>query len=62
MEKRNFVTPLRTSDESSGMDSLVDGAASLFGGGNVKTASGAKAESEYARKASAEDAKTDSLS
>ena len=65
MEKRNFVTSLRTSGESSGMDSLVEGAAAMFGGtSGVKSASAkpAETESEYARRASAEDEKTDSLS
>jgi hypothetical protein len=62
MEKRNFVTSLRTSGESSGVDSLVEGAAAMFGGtSGVKSAS-AKAESEYAKRASIEDEKTDSLS
>ena len=64
MEKRNFVTSLRTSGESSGVDSLVEGAAAMFGGtSGVKSASAkAESESEYAKRASIEDEKTDSLS
>lgn len=53
MEKRNFVTSCRTSEASKNDDELVDSAASLFG-------SKAKNASEYEKRASAEDEKTDS--
>lgn len=59
MEKRNFVTSMRTNGESSGVDGMVEKAASLFGGGKPCEK---KAESDFAKKASAEDEKTDSLS
>jgi hypothetical protein len=60
MEKRNFVTTLRTSGESSGLDGMVEEAAGLFGGdGGAREK---KAESDFAKRASAEDEKTDSLS
>lgn len=59
MEKRNFVTSLRTSEESSGLDGMVDGAAGLFDGDKSCEK---KAESDFAKKASAEDERTDSLS
>ena len=55
MEKRNFVTNVRTSGVSDIGDALVDAAFSTFGEKRAKTAS------DMAKKASAEDEKTDSL-
>ena len=60
MEKRNFVTSLRTADGSKVGDDLVDGAASLFGSKDGQTLT--KKASEYEKKASEEDEKSDSLS
>ena len=55
MEKRNFVTNVRTSGVSGIGDELVDAAVNTFGEKQEKTAS------DMAKKASAEDEKTDSL-
>lgn len=54
MEKRNFVTPIRTSGVSDVGDELVNAAKTAFGEKMAKTAS------EYEKKASEEDAKSDS--
>lgn len=53
MEKRNFVTSVRTADSANGddVDSLVKEASSLFGG--------KKKEDPFEKKASAEDEKAD---
>lgn len=59
MEKRNFVTSIRTNGESSGVDGMVEKAAGMFGGGKAREK---RAESDFAKKASAEDERTDSLS
>jgi hypothetical protein len=55
MEKRNFVTQIRTSSVSDIGDSLVDTASTLFGGKNQKKAD------DFTKKAAAEDEKSDSL-
>ena len=59
MEKRNFVTSIRTSCESAGADELIDGATQLFGENSKNLI---KEASEYEKKASAEDEKSDSIS
>lgn len=59
MEKRNFVTSIRTSEESAGVDELVDNTVHLFGGNSQNLS---KKASEYEKKASAEDEKSDSIS
>lgn len=62
MEKRNFVTPIRTVEDSDIGDSLVSSASQLFS--NEKTTKNTEIEkiaAELAQKASEEDEKTDSL-
>lgn len=62
MEKRNFVTPIRTVEGSDIGDSLVSSASQLFS--NEKTTKNTEIEkiaAELAQKASEEDEKTDSL-
>lgn len=54
MEKRNFVTPIRTSGVSDVGDELVNAAKTAFGEKMAKIAS------EFEEKASKEDEKTDS--
>lgn len=59
MEKRNFVTSLRTTDGSKVCDDLVDKAISLFGGKSDQNLT--KKASDYEKKLSEEDEKSDSL-
>lgn len=69
MEKRNFVTPLRTVEASTAGDELINDAAALFGAKNgnfgqkmanfdQKTADFAE---KFEKKAREEDEKSDSL-
>lgn len=62
MEKRNFVTPIRTKDDRDFGDSLVGAVSSMFGAPlpTCKCASDSKSDA-FALKASKEDEKTDSL-
>lgn len=55
MEKRNFVTPIRTPDGVDIAEDLIKESADLFGGGTKKTAS------EFEKKAMSEDEKSDSI-
>ena len=59
MEKRNFVTSMRTSAESPSVDEMIDRAASGFGGGTCKQASSCEKGADFVKKASLEDEKSD---
>jgi hypothetical protein len=60
MEKRNFVTSMRTSAESPGIDEMVSAASACFGGDQVKKeASVDNSREDLVKKSSMEDEKSD---
>ena len=59
MEKRNFVTSVRTTDGSSDDDAMLKSAADMFSGKRDATDKGVKGLDDFVKKASAEDEKSD---
>lgn len=59
MEKRNFVTSKRSYNDFHAIDDIVDAAAAGFGVKSAQSGLKAKSATEFAKKASAEDEKTD---
>ena len=59
MEKRNFVTSVRTTDGSSYDDAMLKSAADMFSGKRDATDKGVKDLDDFVKKASAEDEKSD---
>lgn len=59
MEKRNFVTSVRTTDGSSDDDAMLKAAADMFSGKTESSVKGGQGLDEFVKKASAEDERSD---